>query len=58
MEWSHSIFFVYMLTYLLFQNTGVKSNRTAKNSRRPTSIWNALNHLTAAGSGAKESIGP
>ena len=45
-------------TYLLLQNTGVSSNSTAKNSRRPTSIWNALNHFTATGNVAKESIGP
>lgn len=47
-----------VLNYLLFQNTGVKSNRTAKNSRRPTSIWNMLNHFTPTGRTANESIGP
>ena len=46
------------VNYLVLQNTGVRSNSTAKNSRRPTSIWNALNHFTTAGNGAKESIGP
>lgn len=44
--------------YLFFQNTGVSKRSTAKNSRRPTSIWNALNHFTTQGNVAKESIGP
>lgn len=38
-----------LLLYRFFQKVGLNSSNTAKNSKRPRSIWMLLNHFRTSG---------